>query len=334
MDHPADPGCSSTTDSDETDPPADPAPNCIGEPASHPVVTYPEERVFLEAQGWWDDRDDDGQVARFGDSEHLHIGACFPLQKTVGGTVRLDLRVVAHNAPPGAEIDYTRFHDPTGTIEQEIRYDRLIAAGETDVTLWRTVQWNSTTAKDGLREVRLLTFLNRPDGAEIHASTGWCVDVENGTKDTNEGSCGRRLTEGRGWYDCFEYKISRFDEWTYPYGGIPAGQPYSIRMTGQDGAPFGGGGDDLVTRHWLRVDPNFHSSDLGTLIFEHAGEHRDETVTIPGSSLTPGVRKLFLMTERDGRCTTVSTGSVFPNQLIPQDGIISGGLSVPIKVNS
>jgi len=123
------------------------------------------------------------------------------------------------------------------------------------------------------------------------------------------------------------------DEWTYPYAGIPAGQPYAIRMTGQDGAPFGGGGDDVVTRHWLRMDPNFHSDDLGTAIFEHAGAHRDETVTIPGAALTPGVHRLFLMTERDGTCTNVASGTAFPGQLVPQDGIVSGGISVPVKVN-
>lgn len=123
------------------------------------------------------------------------------------------------------------------------------------------------------------------------------------------------------------------DEWTYPYAGIAAGQPYTLRLTGQDGAPFGGGGDDAVTRHWLRVDPNFHSDNLGALVFEHAGDHRAESATIPGAVLTPGVRRLFLMTERDGLCNTISSGTVFPGQLVPQNGIISGGISIPIKVN-
>jgi hypothetical protein len=193
--------------------------------------------------------------------------------------------------------------------------------------------WNSATAPDGLREIRFLTFVDRPDGAEIHASSGWCVNFQNGKGDSNYDSCTRRLTEGRGWYDCLEYKSTRTDEWTYPYAGIPGGQPYTLNMSGQDGAPFGGGGDDEVTRHWLRVDPNFHSSDLGTLVMEHAGPHRNEQVTVPGHLLTPGVHFLFLMTERDGRCTGVSSGTVFPGQKVPQDGIVSGGIRIPIKVN-
>ncbi len=49
--------------------------------------------------------------------------------------------------------------------------------------------------------------------------------------------------------------------------------------------------------------------------------------------LTPGVRRLFLMTERDGLCNTISFDTVFPGQLVPQNGIISGGISIPIKVN-
>jgi len=312
---------------------SDPAPNCIGEPGDHPAASYAEPRVFLEAQGWWDDRDDDGQVARFGDSEHLHVGLCFPLQQTVAGTTRIDVRIVAHNLPAGSVIRNTRFHDAPGQLFEDIRYERVVRAGEVDVVVWRTLNWNSTEAPDGLRELRFLTFVERPDGAEIHSSTGWCADFENGKTDSNYASCTRRLTEGRGWYDCMEYKSSRTDEWTYPYGGIPAYQPYTIRMSGQDGAPFGGGGDDEVTRHWLRFDPSFHSSNLGTLVFEHAGAHRDEAATIPGPLLTPGVHFLFLMTERDGRCTQISSGTVFDGRRTPQDGIISGGIRVPIRVN-
>jgi hypothetical protein len=312
----------------------DPAPNCIGEPPDHPAANYPEQRVFLEAQGWWDDRDDDGQVARFGDSEHLHVGVCFPLQQTVSGTVRLDLRILGHNLPAGSVIRNTRFHEASGQLYEDIRYERTVQAGEKNAVVWRTLNWDSTEATDGLREIRFLTFVDRPDSAEIHASSGWCVDFENGKSDSTQDSCGRRLTEGRGWYDCLEYKSSRTDEWTYPYAGIPPGQPYTIRMSGQDGAPFGGGGDDAVTRHWLRFDSNFHSFDLGSLIVETPGPGRDQSVAIPGSLLTPGVHFLFLMTERDGLCTQVSSGTVFPGQKTPQDGIISGGLRIPIKVNA
>jgi hypothetical protein len=311
---------------------ADRAVNCIGEPADHPQVSYPEPRVFLESQGWWDDRDDDGQVARFGDSEHLHIGLCVPLQQTVSGTMRIDIRALGHNLPAGSVIQNTRFHDAPGQLFEDIRYERVVKAGEMDAAVWRTLNWGSAESPDGLRELRFLTFVRRTDGAEIHASTGWCVDFENGKTDSNYSSCTRRLTEGRGWYDCLEYKSSRTDEWTYPYGGIPAGQAYTIRMSGQDGAPFGSG-DDEVTRHWLRFDPAFHAGTLGTLIFEHPGAHRDETVTVPGHLLTPGVHRIFLMTERDGRCTQISPDTVFPNQRVPQDGIISGGISIPIKVN-
>ncbi|MBA2614387.1 MAG: hypothetical protein H0U90_01170 [Actinobacteria bacterium] len=297
------------------------------------MATYPEPRVFLESQGWWDDRDDDGQVARFGDSEHLHIGMCFPLQQAVSGTIRLDIRVVGHNLPAGSVIRNSRFHDAPGQLYEDIRYERTIAAGEMDAVVWRTLNWDSSEAPDGLRETRFLTFVERSDGAEIHASTGWCVNFQNGKADSNYDSCTRRLTEGRGWYDCLEYKSSRLDEWTYPYAGIPAGEPYTLNVSGQDGAPFGGGGDDAVTSHWLRLDPNFHSADLGTSVFDHPGAHRNEAVTIPGNLLTPGVHFLFLMTERDGLCTATSTGTVFPGQKVPQDGILSGGLRIPIQVN-
>jgi hypothetical protein len=39
------------------------------------------------------------------------------------------------------------------------------------------------------------------------------------------------------------------------------------------------------------------------------------------------------MTERDGLCTQVSSATVLPGQRVPQDGILSGGIGMPITVN-
>ena len=312
-----------------TTPTTDPAANCIGEPADHPVVTYPEPRVFIESQGWWAERIN-GTVKKYGDAEHLHIGACFPLQKTVSGSVRLDFRVVAHNVPAGSVIRGTRFHDGNnGVTLTNITWNRTIAAGEHDVVLWRTVQVDTNLGQDGLRETRPLTVLDRPDGAEIHTSGGWCWDVQNGKTDSNHSLCTSNTTEGRGWYDCFEYKSAMTAGWVYPYAGIPAGQSYTLGIHGVDGAE----GTTVIDRHYVTLDPNFHAGGNGTFLIDHAGAHRNDPLTLPGSLLTPGVHAIFIMSEEDGRCTTLSPGTVFPNQIVPQDGEVSGGLRIPIKVN-
>jgi hypothetical protein len=308
---------------------SDPAPNCIGEPADHPVVNYPEQRVFIESQGWWAERID-GVVKKYGDAEHLHIGACFPLQKAVSGTVRLDFRVVAHNVPANSFIKNTRFHDGNGGVTLvDINWGYTLKAGEHDVDLWRTVYVDTSKGQDGLRETRPLTVLVRPDGAEIHVSGGWCWDVENGKTDSNHSLCTSNITEGRGWYDCFEYKNAQTVGWLYPYGGIPSGQSYTLNISGIDGAE----GTTSIDGHYVTLNPRFHTGGNGTFLFNHAGAHRNETITLAGSQLPPGELVLFIMSEEDGRCTALSPGTVFPNQKVPQDGEVSGGLRIPIKVN-
>jgi hypothetical protein len=309
-------------------PPVDPAPNCIGEPADHPVVNYPEPRVFIEAQGWWAENIN-GVIKKYGDAEHLHIGACFPLQKTVSGMVRMDFRVVAHGLPAGSNIKNTRFHDGNnGVTLVNIVWDRDILAGQHNVVLWRTVTVDTSGGQDGLRETRPLTVVTRPDGAEIHTSGGWCWDVENGKTDSHSSLCTDVITEGRGWYDCFEYKNAGTRGWTYPYGGIPAGQSYTLNYFGRDGA----GGTPSIDGHYVTLDPDFHNGSNGTFLINQTGSTQSSPVTLPGSKLTAGIHYLFIMSEERGRCTTLSEGTVFPNQKVPQDGEVSGGLRIPIKV--
>jgi len=54
---------------------------------------------------------------------------------------------------------------------------------------------------------------------------------------------------------------------------------------------------------------------------------------VPRRLSAPRFTSRFLMTARDGTCTNVASGTVFAGQLVPQDGIVSGGISVGIKVN-
>lgn len=321
----------------------DPAPNCIGEPADHPEVDYPERRVFLESQGWWGERENDGDVPRFGDAEHLHIGACFPLQQTVSGTVRMDFRVVAHNAPEGSMITETRFHDPDneGIGRVIIDWDHEIdTAPPSNVVLWaEDVEIDTTVYQDGLREARPLTLMERPDGAGIHASGGWCWNIQNtpGTADDPDPRplCGNGFIQGRGWYDCFEYKLAQTWRWRYPYDGIPAAQNYALDVHLRDGAS----GTEGVTGHFARLDPRFHMNDQGVVLFDHGGEHDPESLSVPGGALTLGAgdapreHVLFLMTFENDECTELSDPPGFPDQMVPEDGEVSGGIRIPVRVN-
>lgn len=58
---------------------------------------YPQPRVWLEAQMWWDEAKALSLPERVG--EHVHVGTCWPSKgspATITGALRLDVRVLAH----------------------------------------------------------------------------------------------------------------------------------------------------------------------------------------------------------------------------------------------
>jgi hypothetical protein len=66
--------------------------NCTG---------YPEPRIYLENQSWWEPqaRDPaDPDHPGTGKQGHIHVGTCFPLyQRLSGDTLRLDIKLQLHN---------------------------------------------------------------------------------------------------------------------------------------------------------------------------------------------------------------------------------------------
>ena len=141
---------------------------CIGAPADNPSATYPEPRVFIEAQGWWATGTDPGQ---YGEAEHLHVATCFPFMQTVSRSLRLDIRVMGHNLPSGTLLHRTRVHDgSTGATIISKDWNRTVSIGEMDVKLWSTVTVDSRRVPDGRRELRFLT-----DGGAVIKLLGWVI---------------------------------------------------------------------------------------------------------------------------------------------------------------
>jgi hypothetical protein len=299
---------------------------CVGVP-QHGGTAYEEKRVFLESQGWWGKRRTDGTVPKRGAAEHLHVGMCFPLQQTVSGTKTFIVRVMAHNLPLGSVIEKTNLHDPGGGGIPDIDWNYTV--NSRTVERWDTVQVNTANISNGLREFRILTTVRRPDGAEIHASSGWCWTIKNGTApDTSSGTCVStpKSTMARGWYDCFEYKIAEVDNYDYPYGGVPPSAAYTLQIGAHDGASDA---NNVFTSWEVRLDPDFHAGVNGSLIASGTGPVNARSVTIPASLMTSGVHRLVVIGSANARCTTAGPegGSA------PQDGEVSGVFNLPIKVN-
>src|SRR5918992_339724 len=267
---------------------------CIGVPTGGGTA-YEEKRVFLESQGWWGERRADGSVPKRGAAEHIHVGMCFPLQQTVSGTKTLRVRVMAHNLPVGSVIKTTSLHDPGGGSIPDINWNRTIRLSDNgDVDTMATVQVNTAFIPNGLREFRNLTSVRRPDSAEIHATSGWCWTIANGSAaPVNSGTCATtpQTTMARGWYDCFEYKISEVRNWTYPYSGIARNASYTVQIGAREGA----GTHNLITSWEVRLNPDFHNGNNGSLVASGSSPANGQSVTINGSLLTAGVHRLVVI---------------------------------------
>jgi hypothetical protein len=285
-------------------------------------------------------------VPEHGDAEHIHVGMCFPLKQIVSGTaLKVVVKVMGHNLPVGSRIVSTGLHDPNDNVNHinlaSHSWNRTVLASDNgDIILWDTLTINTKLMPDGLREFRNLTTVVRPGGAELHASSGWCWQVKNTNNAAmDSGNCksisGAFTTMGRGWYDCFEYKIAEVRNWSgtgtltgYPFGGISPNVPYSIKISGRDGD----GDNPLLSKWEVRWDPNFHLDTLGTLIASGIGPVTNQTVTIPGNLVTSRVipHKLVIIAHANDKCTTTAKPG---SGITPQDGEVSGVMAFPVKVN-
>lgn len=70
--------------------------------APNPVTCegYPEPRVYLEGQSWWEPQNGPDTHPGTGEQGHVHVEGCFPLyQNLTGPSLELDLTVRLHNMP-------------------------------------------------------------------------------------------------------------------------------------------------------------------------------------------------------------------------------------------
>jgi hypothetical protein len=316
------------------------ASNCIGVPTTQPAmpVSYNQKRVYLESQGWWGPRRVDGTVPSYGNSEHIHVGMCFPLKQTVSGSLTFHVRVQGHKLKQGFRITTTGLHDPdvgqgNGIALASINWNYLFSAtGGFDE--WRTVTVDTRNLPNGRREFRNLTKVIRDNGEEIHASSGWCWVVDNPETEVtaHSGNCENtpNSTSGRGWYSCFEYKIAEVKNWMvgsatpltdYPWSGINAGSNFSFRIAARDGA--GMGDHNTLTRWEVRLDPDFHNLDNGDLIASGTGITNGTSVTINGSQYlsNPRTYRVVILGLSNDNCDATAKGQM------------AAVLSFPLKVN-
>ena len=284
------------------------APVAAADPNPITCAGYAQNRVFLEAQGWWTKPGLPVGMA----SEHVHVATCFPWKQTLGGLVRFDVRVMVHNLEPGSTLKRTRIHtyNGGGSTLATIEWGNYVCLAD-DCTLWKTVYVDTKRSRyDGRQEFRFLTSVGRPDGREIHVSTRWQAYLSNGKTVRNYRSSDNYMGAA-GWYTDRGYQTAL----------MPSGIPLApVAGVWTPSVKLAHGSDAFTsTRHFVAVDPNFHMGMAGTVVKEGAGEYSGK-VGVDTTRLSNGAHRLIIRVDQNGTQGTAGT--------------VSGAFAIPFTVQN
>jgi hypothetical protein len=267
------------------------SPTTTTTPSPSPTSTTSGSCTFIEAQAWW--------LGNAGGTDfgHLHLGGCFPAERTVSGTVGLDIRVIVHNAH-GATFD--RIEPVAKTDGEELTLGSYTGCqGTTNdtgtTTCWQHVDIDTTRYDyDGRQELRLRAWSKTPDGNLIHVSRNLMWNVQNGKM---ENPLDRLpFDRAKGWYTGTGYC-----EADVTTNVTAIGPDTRVRIVDHaDSLP--------VTHSSARLDPDFHANPPvpGMILFDQAGAYPE--ATLPAGwwdGLVAGTHRLVLRAD----CFDANRGS-------------------------
>jgi hypothetical protein len=284
---------------------------------------YPEPRVFLESQDWWQPHPAFGGTEDFG---HVHAGACFPRThlpdgspNKVSGTLKLDVRVMMHDNPGllrFVRVDLTDRASNQRVVRVPVDETCTVGGEHWDpahnaCVWWIPIEIDTTAANyDGFQEVRLAASVRQQDTDDsMFNTTGWQVYLDNGKAVShyraNSDGSPREYLEGRGWYEGAGYTNARLES-RLPYTVSGTWNP-SIRT-------LPGSGGIGVKWSFAAVNPNFHHGHEGMVLLDQAGPYRGQ-LSIDTTKLPDGPNRLFIRADApcDGTsgndCGTRANGS-------------------------
>jgi hypothetical protein len=244
---------------------------------------YPEPRVFLEGQDWWQ------PIPGLGGLGHQHFGTCFPVGQTLTGVVRFDLVVTWHNNK-GTLTSVKLQDDSSKDIVWKQSYT---PATGIDNTLVITVNVNTALFKDGVRLFRWYANLTHENGnREVTRNAGWPVNVENGNvPEGSEKNVSLTQFKGGGWY------FNLGQDLGYLNSQISTGIPLTpLSGTWKPVVKFFGNGA-TVTGSKAVLDPDFHHGNNGTPVA--VPKVKGGTLSIDTTQLANGKHVLVLIAEQE-----------------------------------
>jgi len=226
-----------------------------------PCAAYPTPRTFIEGQGWWQDAGED-----YFAQEHIHVGACVPLNGTVSGVLPVDLTIKLHNNEVGiwkVAADTRQWMSQTaagcyGALAC-LNYKPALTCSAMDCTFTAHLdiptQW---IARDGSQLIRLFAMAKRADGHETRAGFEFPLKLANGNPVSDYPVLlGGNHLSGVGWHTDTQYSLAMSSEFpTAPVSGI--WQPHILSAV--QGTP--------ITEYEVLLDPNIHAGSRGTVVAE------------------------------------------------------------------
>ncbi len=269
---------------------------------------YPQPRIFLQSEAWWEQTSGESGTA-YG---HVDVGTCFPLGQTLTGKVDFDVRVVLYDEPGELyTVELQLFGKKSGKVIASKSNLNVKCPGEEPCTLWYHLTGDTALYPlDGRQEFRFHALVKQPDGKRTMPSTGWQASLKNGhpKQDYRKSD---DFTEGRGWYTDEGYTIARL---TTP----PPAQPVSgVWNFGVKLAP--GSGGRQVDEHYVLVDPCFtcDTESYGHIIEEGSGSFEGK-LNIDTRNLANGYHVLLLRSDAPS----------------PTGSTLSGVLAIPFIVRN
>ena len=295
---------------------------CAGAPPDYPDPFYPEPRVFLESQGWWSA----GRTSPGGASTHIHVGLCFPQgvawNPDADGKVRLDFRIMLHNAfnyrvarfrggiaccdaisGGGAQFDDT-------SAETKALIASAMPNGSVYVTKVLDVHG---AGSDGRKEARFTVDLrNGRNGRRLFQSAGWQSYVDNPDTTVVADYRSRDIVTARGWYEGFGYTNSTYGDF------YCAASPPTVSGLWRPKVKMApGSGGARVTSHRAHIDPDFHAGSAGWVVKRGLGSFEGR-LSIDTTRLGNGLHKLVLVANaRQIRRDRIANGTSSGVQVIP-----------------
>jgi hypothetical protein len=266
---------------------------------------YPEPRMFIEAQDWW------MPIPGVGGQGHVHMGMCWPVNQTVRGRVRFDMRIVFHDNK--GRLDLIKLQDDTSRTLHRL-FPNHTPPATPNSEYWQTFNVDTRRMPDGRRLFRWYARVRHINGNVEYARAAWSLQVENGKLNRNAVPWG--YYQGSGWYK--EHRLGI--DWGYQTAVIKSGIPTrAVRGIWRPRVSLGCNGCRPMSFWFATVDPDFHNGSQGWIVRRGRGSFSDP-LAIDTRRLSNGAHRLVL----------VSASSRYRPSLRRHNGV----LAIPFRVSN